>query len=96
MTVLQDSTTRHPGDHARSMVTASTKPLSFSRGTALYVAAVLGPGILTLPALAANVAGPAFLLPLVAILVLSGLLAATFTALGRREGATSPRVDKVF
>jgi amino acid efflux transporter len=89
MTVLQDSTTRHLGDHARSMATASTKPLSFSRGTALYAAAVLGPGILTLPALAANVAGPAFLLPLVAILVLSGLLAATFTALGRRDGATS-------
>lgn len=64
-------------------------PLTFARGTALYVAAVLGPGVLTLPALAAHVAGPAFLLPLVLILVLSALLAATFTALGRRTGGTS-------
>jgi amino acid efflux transporter len=71
------------------MASAPTKQLSFARGTALYVAAVLGPGILTLPALAAHVAGPAFLLPLAVILLLSGLLAATFTALGRRTGATS-------
>lgn len=53
------------------------------RGTALYVAAVLGPGILTLPALAAQQAGPAFLFALLAILVLSAPLAATFAALGR-------------
>jgi amino acid efflux transporter len=64
-------------------------PLTFARGTALYVAAVLGPGVLTLPALAAHVAGPAFLIPLVLILVLSALLAATFTALGRRTGGAS-------
>ena len=89
MTVLQDSTPHRSAQHARGMAPAPTKPLSFARGTALYVAAVLGPGILTLPALAAHVAGPAFLLPLVMILVLSGLLAATFTSLGRRHGATS-------
>ncbi|MGJ9412402.1 APC family permease [Aeromicrobium sp. CF4.19] len=63
-----------------------TTQLSFTRGTALYVAAVLGPGILTLPALAARTAGPAFLIPLVLILVLSALLAVTFVGLGRATG----------
>jgi amino acid efflux transporter len=81
------------------MATAPTKRLSFARGTALYVAAVLGPGVLTLPALAARAAGPAFLVPLVVILLVSGLLAATFTSLGRRQGATanlSAHVESAF
>lgn len=47
------------------------------RGTAMYFAAVLGPGVLTLPALAAQQAGPAFLITLVALLALSAPLAST-------------------
>lgn len=53
------------------------------RGTALFVAAIVGPGILTLPALAAARAGPASLLALGLLLILSGPVAATFAALHR-------------
>lgn len=69
------------------------------RGIALYVAAVLGPGILTLPALAAQKAGPAFLLALVALLALSAPLALTFAALGRHfpgESGLAQHVDRAF
>jgi amino acid efflux transporter len=69
----------------------NTSQLSYTRGTALYVAAVLGPGILTLPALAARTAGPAFLVPLVLILVLSAFLATTFVSLGRATTGTGVR-----
>ncbi len=85
------------------MTTASSPPtrptLGPVRGTALYVAAVLGPGILTLPALAAQRAGPAFLLALVALLALSAPLAFTFAALGRRfpgEGGLAGHVARAF
>jgi amino acid efflux transporter len=54
------------------------------RGSSLYVAAVLGTGILVLPSLAARVAGPASLLSVVAILLLSIPLAGTFAALASR------------
>jgi amino acid efflux transporter len=50
----------------------------------MYVGAVLGPGVLFLPALAARVAGPASILAWVALLALSAPLAVTFAALGVR------------
>ena len=53
-------------------------------GTALYVGAVLGPGVLLLPALAAHAAGPASVIAWAALLALSVPLAATFAALGVR------------
>jgi len=53
------------------------------RGTALFVAAIIGPGILTLPALAAAQAGPASLIPLALLLGISAPIAFTFTALHR-------------
>jgi len=58
--------------------------LSTTRGTALYVGAILGPGLLLLPGLAAAEAGPASILAWVALLVLSGAFAIVFAALGRR------------
>ena len=51
------------------------------RGTALFVAAIVGPGILTLPALAAAQAGPASLIALGWMLVVSAPIAFTFVAL---------------
>ena len=51
------------------------------RGTALFVAAIVGPGILTLPALAAAQAGPASLVTLGLLLAVSAPIAFTFTAL---------------
>jgi amino acid efflux transporter len=61
-----------------------TSQLNTTRGTGLYVGAILGPGLLLLPGLAAAQAGPASILAWVALLVLSGLFATVFAALGRR------------
>jgi amino acid efflux transporter len=58
--------------------------LTVTQGTALYVGAVLGNGVIALPALAAQVAGPASLLAWLGLAVLSAPLAATFAALGAR------------
>jgi len=54
------------------------------RGSALYVGALIGPGLLLVPGLGVQVAGPASILAWVALLVLSAPLAATFAALGVR------------
>jgi len=54
------------------------------RASSLYVAAVLGTGILVLPALAQKAAGPASVLSVAAVLLLSIPLAGTFAALASR------------
>ncbi|HJX85999.1 MAG TPA: amino acid permease, partial [Gemmatimonadales bacterium] len=54
------------------------------QGSALYIAAVLGTGILVLPALAAAKAGPASVLAVLAVLLLSIPLAGTFASLAAR------------
>lgn len=54
------------------------------QGTALYIASVLGTGILVLPGLAAQAAGPASIVAVAAVLVLSIPLAGTFAALASR------------
>ena len=61
-----------------------TGSLSTRTAIALYVGAVLGPGVLILPALAAEAAGPASVLAWAALLALSAPLAMTFAALGVR------------
>jgi len=58
--------------------------LGLGQGTALYIASVLGTGILVLPGLAAEVAGPASIISVAAVLVLSIPLAGTFAALAAR------------
>ncbi|MCG5466733.1 amino acid permease [Micromonospora sp. MED01] len=58
--------------------------IGVARGTALYVGAVLGPGVLVLPALAMHAAGPASLLAWAAMLAVSVPIAAAFAALGIR------------
>ena len=63
---------------------AGPQTLTTSRGAALYIGAILGPGLLLLPGLAAAEAGPASILAWIALLGLSGLFAAVFSALGRR------------
>jgi len=62
----------------------STQNLTITRASALYIGALLGPGLLLLPGLAAAQAGPASILAWLALLGLSGLFAAVFSALGRR------------
>ena len=62
---------------------AVAQNLTIPRGAALYIGAILGPGLLLLPGLAAAEAGPASILAWLALLGLSGLFAAVFSALGR-------------
>ena len=61
-----------------------TGTIGLASASALYVAAVLGTGILVLPGLAADAAGPASVLAVAAVLVLSIPLAGTFAALAAR------------
>jgi amino acid efflux transporter len=73
--------------------------LSTRSTTALYVGAVLGPGVLLLPALAARIAGPASVLAWAGLLALSVPLAITFAALGVRwpeAGGTASYVKAAF
>ena len=66
--------------------TAVVQPrIGLALGSALYVASVLGTGILLLPTLAARAAGPATLVAVGAVLLASVPLAATFAALATRH-----------
>ena len=83
---------------------AATSPtrtghLTVAQGAALSVGAVLGTGVITLPALAADVAGPASLVAWAALVLLSVPLASTFAALGARHpdgGGVSTYVRRAF
>jgi len=66
-----------------SISAAQPLPLSVPRAAALYIGALLGPGLLLLPGLAAAQAGPASILAWAGLLVLSAILAAVFSGLGR-------------
>ena len=67
-----------------ALTPGESRRLTTSRGAALYIGAILGPGLLLLPGLAAAEAGPASILAWLALLGLSGLFAAVFSALGRQ------------
>jgi amino acid efflux transporter len=72
-----------PGMAGPSAATPAQAGLTTARGAALYIGALLGPGLLLLPGLAAAAAGPASVLAWAGLLVLSGLFAVVFGALGR-------------
>ena len=59
--------------------------LGVLRGSALYIGALIGPGLLLVPALAAQAAGAASIIAWAGLLVLSAPLAITFAALGVRH-----------
>jgi amino acid efflux transporter len=76
-----------------------THGLGVIRGAALYVGALIGPGLLLVPALAAQAAGAASVIAWGALLVLSAPLAITFAALGVRHpvaGGVSAYVREGF
>lgn len=56
-----------------------------ARGSALYIGALLGPGLLLLPGLAASQAGPASIVAWAVLLGASALFAVVFAALGVRH-----------
>src|ERR1700756_5357854 len=73
--------------------------LGVLRGSALYVGALIGPGVLLVPSLAAHAAGPASILAWALLLVCSVPLAITFGALGVRHpvaGGVSAYVAEGF
>ncbi|TXS53967.1 amino acid permease [Streptomyces sp. uw30] len=73
---------------SETIETKTSRPtgrLTAVQGTAMYVGAVLGTGVIALPALAAEAAGPASLFAWLALVLLSAPLAATFAALGARH-----------
>ncbi len=75
------------------------RTMTVSQGTALSIGAVLGTGVISMPALAASVAGPASLVAWLALIVLSAPLAWTFAALGARHpdgGGVSTYVRLAF
>jgi amino acid efflux transporter len=88
-------------------IVAHAPTVGLLQGSSLYIAAVLGTGILVLPSLAAAKAGPASILAVLAVLLLSIPLAGTFAALAARFpdaggvatfvrlalGATAARMD---
>lgn len=81
------------------MSTVRHARLGVPAGTALYVGAVLGPGVLILPALAAQAAGPASVLAWAGLLAVSIAVAATFAALGVRHpvaGGAAAYVHQAF
>src|SRR3954470_11828818 len=75
------------------------RTMTVSQGTALSIGAVLGTGVISMPAMAAAVAGPASLLAWLALILLSAPLAWTFAALGARHpdgGGVSTYVRLAF
>jgi amino acid efflux transporter len=73
--------------------------LTVPQGSAVSIGAVLGTGVIALPALGAQLAGPASLLAWVGLVVLSVPLAGTFAALGARypdAGGVSTYVRRAF
>ncbi|WP_327010906.1 APC family permease [Dactylosporangium sp. NBC_01737] len=73
--------------------------LNVPQGAALSIGAVLGTGVIALPALAAQTAGPASLVAWGALIALSVPLAATFAALGARfpdSGGVATYARKAF
>ena len=63
----------------------SNAGLGVSRGTALYVGALVGPGVLLVPALAVQAAGPVSIVAWGGLLLLAVPLAVTFAALAVRH-----------
>ncbi len=78
---------------------SAERTLGVWRGAALYVGALIGPGVLLIPALAAQAAGPASILAWVGLLIFSAPLAIAFAALGVRHpvaGGVSAYVREGF
>ncbi|NUR24434.1 MAG: amino acid permease [Catenulispora sp.] len=80
-------------------MTERAEGLGLAEGTAMYVGAVLGPGVMSLPALGVAAAGPASVVAWVGLLVLSVPVAVCFATLGGRfpgGGGISAFVQRAF
>src|SRR3954471_23148854 len=73
--------------------------LGFVQATALYVGAVLGTGVLVLPAIAAETAGPASLIAWAALVALSVPMALSYAALAHQRpdaAGFSDAIERAF
>ncbi|HEY6737352.1 MAG TPA: amino acid permease [Actinopolymorphaceae bacterium] len=73
--------------------------MTIPQGAALTIGAVLGTGVISLPSIAAGIAGPASLVAWIALVLLSAPLAGTFAALGARypdAGGVATYVSRAF
>ena len=80
-------------------MTTLQRSIGVWQGVALYIGAVLGPGMLVLPAIAAEIAGPASLVAWGFMVALSLPIALTFAALGRaypEAGGFSAFAERAF
>ena len=80
-------------------MSAARGTVSVAQGAALTIGAVLGTGVISLPSIAASIAGPASVIAWIALVQLSVPLAGTFAALGARHpdaGGVSTFVRKAF
>lgn len=86
MRLLPVTTTRMKPDltPAPAQPAPAVNGLTVAQGVSLSVGAVLGTGVITLPAVAAGIAGPASLVAWLIMVGLSIPLASTFAALGAR------------
>jgi amino acid efflux transporter len=78
---------------------SSSSGLTVTHGAALSIGAVLGTGVVALPAIGAQVAGPASLISWLVLILASIPLAGTFAALGARHpdaGGVSTYVRRAF
>jgi amino acid efflux transporter len=97
VTICLDPPTAPTAGHTATPL--NTGGLGVTHGAALTLGAVLGTGVISLPALAAHKAGPASLLAWLALVVLSIPLATTFAALGARfpdSGGVSTYARRAF
>ncbi|SDS68086.1 APC family permease [Microlunatus soli] len=88
-----------PTELAPPGAASSSRGLTVAQGTALTVGAVLGTGVITLPAVAAEIAGPASLIAWALLVLLSVPLAGTFATLGGRypdTGGVSSYAGRAF
>ncbi len=84
-TTAHESSPRAAPDPGTPAAPAPGGRLTLVQGTAMYVGAVLGTGVIALPALAASAAGPASLVAWLLLVCISAPLAFTFAALGARH-----------
>ncbi len=80
-------------------MSAQRGTLGVWRGAALYVGSLIGPGVLLVPALAVQAAGPASVIGWALLILLSAPLALTFAALGVRlpvAGGVAAYVERGF
>ena len=80
-------------------MTETRGSLGLVQATALYVGAVLGTGVLVLPAIAAETAGPASLIAWGALVALSVPMALTYAAMSRQRpdaGGFSDAIERAF